>query len=485
VIIPIGHNKGLRRLPYATIAIIVLCTLLQLHRSFFGPSWTELEQAVENRELAADALIDHLYATGVPVDKQAIARRDYRGLDDNPLVTRLKYLDKQILSIAKQDIAMHFAWAPEQGVAPNLILYALVHADWLHLIGNMLFLWLAGMAIEDRWGHAALAAFFAAAAAAAAFAYALWHPGSSVPMVGASGAVAGCMGAFLIAYARVKIRLAYFFWFPGRSLWGTFSARALYALPLWFLEQAFYSLFEADGAGGVAHSAHVGGFAFGMLVAFGLKRSGVEARHLMLDDEVDEEWSRQNPELDQGMIFERAGQKVPALGCFRRVLAREPDHPVARAHALDCAIELRNADVVRELGDAAVRELVRQGDREAAAAHYARIKDAGLGEVLTDRTLAEVARLCLPSEPHAPVGVAIVRQLLEAPTPSPLLPGLLWQVAEVQAAAGHTEMAARTLGKLVARFPLDPFADSARKRLAAMPAPAAQPAPQDSGVAAS
>jgi hypothetical protein len=222
-----------------------------------------------------------------------------------------------------------------------------------------------------------------------------------------------------------------------------------------------------------------------MIVAFGLKRSGVEARHLMLDDEVDEEWSRQNPELDQGMIFERAGQKVPALGCFRRVLAREPNHPVARAHALDCAIELRNADVVRELGDAAVRELVRQGDREAAAAHYARIKDAGLGEVLTDRTLAEVARLCLPSEPHAPVGVAIVRQLLEAPTPSPLLPGLLWQVAEVQAAAGHTEMAARTLGKLVARFPLDPFADSARSRLAAMPAPAAQPAPQDSGVAAS
>jgi hypothetical protein len=232
VIIPIGHNKGLRRLPYATIAIIVLCTLLQLHRSFFGPSWTDLEQALDNRERAADTLVDYLYATGVPVDRKAIARRDYRGLDDSTLVDHLKRLDAEVAAIAKQDIALRLAWAPEQGVAPNLILYALVHAGWLHLIGNMLFLWLAGMAIEDRWGHAALAAFFAAAAAAAAFAYALWHPGTSVPMVGASGAVAGCMGAFLIAYARVKIRLAYFFWFPGRSLWGTFSARALYALPL-------------------------------------------------------------------------------------------------------------------------------------------------------------------------------------------------------------------------------------------------------------
>jgi membrane associated rhomboid family serine protease len=471
VIIPIGHNKGLRRLPIVTGVIIVLCTLLELHRTLYGPSWEELLEAEENRLALVEALVDDVLDDGGEIDARAVARGDYRGVD-HPLVERLKQHDAGLASLTKQDVAMRFAWSPDQGLSLNLLLYAFVHAGWLHLVGNMLFLWLAGMAIEDRWGHAALGLFYLGAAVASAYAYALWHPGVSVPMVGASGAVAGCMGAFLIAYAGVKIRFAYYFWFPGRSLWGTFQARALYALPIWFLEEAFFSLFEASGVGGIAHSAHVGGFLFGMAVAFTLKRSGVEARHLMLHDEVDDEWSRKNPELDQGLLFERAGQKVPALGCFRRVLAREPNHPVARAHALDCAIEVRNAEVVRELGDAAVRELVRDGDREAAAAHYTRLKDAGLAVALSDRTLAEIARLCLPSEAHAPVGVLIVRQLLDAPVPSPLLPGLLWQVAEIQAAAGHADMAARTLGKLVARFPLDPFADSARARLAAVPAAA-------------
>jgi membrane associated rhomboid family serine protease len=478
VIIPIGHDKGLRRLPYATIAIIAICTALEIYRSFTAPSWQELEDAQENQLRALRSLVEELDAAGAPFDAEALARGDYRGVD-HPLVEHVQRFDRALAGLEQQDVAMRFAWSPDQGVSLNLILYAFVHAGWLHLVGNMLFLWLAGMAIEDRWGHAALAIFYAAAAAAAAYAYALWHPGTSLPMVGASGAVAGCMGAFLIAYARVRIRLAYFFWFPGRSLWGTFDARALYALPLWFVEEAFHSWFEAHGVGGVAHSAHVGGFVFGMALAFALKRSGVEARHLMLDDEVDEEWSRKNPELDQGLVFERAGQRVPALGCFRRVLAREPGHPVARAHALDCAIELRNADVVRELGEGAVREIVKDGDRDAAAAHYTRLRDAGLAGALSDRSLADLARLCLPGPAHGPVGVHIVRQLLEAPTPSPLLPGLLWQVAEIQAAAGHADMAARTLGKLIDRFPLDPFADSARARLAAAPA---QP---DSSVAAS
>jgi membrane associated rhomboid family serine protease len=426
VIIPIGHDKGVRRLPVVTLVIIVLCTLLQVHRTIYAPSGDELHQLLQQQGLEAVLAV----------------------LED-------------------RDLAMRFAWAPSEGVSLDLFLHAFVHAGWLHLLGNMLFLWLAGLAIEDRWGHAAMLAFYLAAAAAAAWAYALWHPGTDVRLVGASGAVAGCMGAFLIAYARVTLRLAYFFWFPGRSYWGTFDARALYALPLWFLEEAFYSYFEAGGGGDTAHSAHVGGFVFGVAVALALKHAGVEKKYLMLADEVEEEWTERNPELEQGLIFERGGQTSAALGNFRRVLEREPNHPVARAHALDCAIELRKPEVVRELAEVAAREHLRAGDRDAAAALYTRLADAGLADGLGDRTLAEIARGCLPSEAHATVGVQIVRQLLAAPVPSPLLPGLLWQVAEAQTAAGHAEMAARTLGKLVDRFPMDPFADSARARLAA------------------
>jgi membrane associated rhomboid family serine protease len=425
VIIPIGHDKGVRRLPVVTLVIIVLCTLLQLHRTIYAPSGEELRQQQQQQGIE-----------GV------------------------------LAALEDRDLALRFAWAPDEGVSLDLILYAFVHAGWLHLVGNMLFLWLAGLAIEDRWGHAAMAGFYLAAAVAAAYAYALWHPGTEIRLVGASGAVAGCMGAFLVAYARVKIRLAYLFWFPGRSYWGTFEARALYALPLWFLEEAFHSYFEAGG-GGVAHSAHVGGFVFGVAVGLALKHSGVEQKHLMLADEVEEEWTERNPELEEGLVFERGGQKSAALGNFRRVLAREPGHPVARSHGLDCAIELRKPEIVRELAEPAMRDLLRDGDRDAATALYTRLADAGLADALGDRLLADLARACLPSEAHAPVGVHVVRQLLAAPAPSPLLPGLLWQVAEAQRAAGHTEMAARTLGRLIDRFPMDPFADSARARLAA------------------
>lgn len=427
MIIPIGHDKGVRRLPVVTSVIIVICTLLQLHRAIFAPSGEELLR-IEERQGS-----------------------------------------EQVLAVLEdRDIAMRFAWAPDEGVTIDLILYAFVHAGWVHLVGNMLFLWLAGLAIEDRWGHGAMLAFYLAAAVASAQVYSLWHPGTDIRLVGASGAVAGCMGAFLVAYAQVRIRLAYFLWFPGRSYWGTFHMRALYALPLWFAEEAFYSYFEAHGGGtGVAHSAHVGGFVFGVVVAMALKHSGIEKKHLMLVDEIEDEWTQQNPELEQGLLFERNGQKSAALGSFRRVLEREPGHAVARAHALDCAIELRKPEIVRELAEVTVRDHLRAGDRDAVGALYTRLSDAELGDALGDRTLADIARLCLPSEAHATVGVHIVRHLLAAPAPSPLLPGLLWQVAEAQTAAGHHEMAARTLGKLVDRFPLDPFADSARARLAA------------------
>jgi membrane associated rhomboid family serine protease len=466
VIIPIGHDKGRRRLPVVTLFFIIACTLLQVQRTVAAPSAEELERKQEARFELIAAIVQDARRDHVEVDVEALVRGDYQGVD-SPYVAELEQLDRDFAHLARKDLANRFGWSPPMGWSLTMILSAFVHAGWLHLIGNMLFLWLSGAAIEDRWGHVPFAAFYLGAAVVAAGAYALWNRGTQVPVVGASGAVAGCMGAFLIVYARVKIRFAYLWGWGWRYRTGTFEARALYALPIWFAEEALYSYFEARGMSGVAHSAHVGGFVYGMVIAGALKLSGVEAKHLVSIDELADDFAHRNPELEEGLRFERAGQKSSALVNFRKVLARDPQHATARTHALDCALVLRELEIVRELADAGVHDLLRDGRAGELPMFYKRMVDLGVADALGDRARAEIARLCLPDDSYAPLGVQIVRGMLEAERPSPFLPGLLWRVAEVQSAAGKAELAARTLAMLVERFPMDPFADRARTRLAA------------------
>ena len=461
MIIPIGHDKGRRRLPFVTLVIVVACTLLQVHRSVFAPSDEELWQKYDERDQLLQVVAYRLGEDGLVLDPLEVERRNYAGIDED-IVVQLERLDRELDALKQQDLALRFGWSPEQGLSLSLILCAFVHAGWLHLLGNMLFLWLSGAAIEDRWGHLGFGLFYAAAAVAAAGAYGLYNPDTKIIVVGASGAVAGCMGAFLVCYARVKIR--FFWWWWMRT--GTFEARALYALPIWFAEELLYSYFELSGMKGVAHSAHVGGFVFGALAAAAVKYSGFEDKHLLSLDELAEEWGNKNPELDEGLRFQRSGNKSAALACFNAVLARDPRHATARVHAFELALELREVELARRLAAGGLADMIRDGRGHLVPNAFKQLESMGLHTELSDRTLAEVARVCLGLEAYAPVGVQVVRQLLEAPQPSPLLPGLVWRVAEVQAGAGRGDIAARTLAMLVDRFPMDPFADRARVKLA-------------------
>jgi len=461
VIIPIGHDKGRRRLPVVTLAILSLCTLVQVHRTVFAPAEEEIFKKLYTREEYVHILEHRLDEAGIEYDVKRIDARDYGGIDDS-LVPEIQLLDREIKELKKQDLALRFGWAPKDGLTLNLLLCAFVHAGWLHLIGNMLFLWLSGAAIEDRWGHLAFGLFYAVGAVAASLTYGMWNKGSEIVLVGASGAVAACMGAFLILYARVKIR--FFWWWYFRT--GTFEARALYALPIWFAEELLYSYFEAHGLKGVAHSAHVGGFIFGMAAAAALKYSGFEEKHLVSFEEQAEDWVSKNPELDEGLRYERSGQKSAALAAFKTVLGREPNHAMARSHALLLALELSELELARQLASGGVADLAKDGRVDELPMVFKKLEAAGLAGDLNDRSLAEVARVCLAQEPYAALGVQMVRRLLDAPVLSPLLPGLVWRVAEVQANAGRGDLAARALQIIVERFPMDPFADRARVKLA-------------------
>jgi len=137
-----------------------------------------------------------------------------------------------------------------------------MHAGWMHIIGNMVFLWAFGPEVEDAMGPLQYLAFYLLSGLAASLAQIALMPHSTVPNLGASGAIAGVMGAFLVTYPRDQIRTLFLFGWWTRI---TFIPAAL-LIGFWFLIQIFDqvgAVADVQGGGGVAYAAHVGGFIFG------------------------------------------------------------------------------------------------------------------------------------------------------------------------------------------------------------------------------
>jgi membrane associated rhomboid family serine protease len=139
-----------------------------------------------------------------------------------------------------------------------------LHGSWLHLLGNMWFLWIFGNNIEDSMGHARFAVFYLICGVAAALLQVAFNPASGIPMVGASGAISGVMGAYLILYPRVRV----FAMVPIGFFLTSIALPAWTMLLYWALIQFVSGLFGllAEEGGGVAFWAHVGGFVAGVVL---------------------------------------------------------------------------------------------------------------------------------------------------------------------------------------------------------------------------
>jgi membrane associated rhomboid family serine protease len=136
-----------------------------------------------------------------------------------------------------------------------------LHGGWMHLIGNMVFLWIYGNNIEDYFGPVKFLLFYLVSGIAAIGLYTLFNPSSQIPLVGASGAISGVMGAYMVRHPRAQITCLLFFFF---ITFVTLPAKIV--LGLWFLYQIIMSFVNSSSGGGVAFLAHVGGFVFGWLV---------------------------------------------------------------------------------------------------------------------------------------------------------------------------------------------------------------------------
>jgi membrane associated rhomboid family serine protease len=290
--------------------------------------------------------------------------------DASKLQDEMDALNAQFVSLSKASIVEQYAFVPAQPRAISYLTANFLHGGWLHLIGNMWFLWLAGFVLEDVWGRWLYSLFYLLSGVAALQFYAWSNPGSITPTLGASGAVAALMGAFLVRFPKMKIEMAWLFLFRLRR----FKAAAYWLLPLWLGVEIFYgSLFGS--ASGVAHWAHVGGFLFGALAALAIQHSGLEHK---ANQAIEEKLAWNNdPELEQASGMMEHDQLGEALILLTNYLAVKP-------HSLDAWNLLRQIhqrhNNTKEYLDATVKTCtlhLRAHEVEAAFQDYAEFIDSG------------------------------------------------------------------------------------------------------------
>ncbi len=181
---------------------------------------------------------------------------------------------------------------PHKNIALSVLLSLFLHGSWFHVGFNMWFLWIFGNNVEDHLGPVRYLLFYLAAGVVAALAHVAIQPQSTVPLIGASGAIAGVMGAYLVWFPTARVRTLIFFFF---IFFADIEAR-------WLLLAWFVSQFLFNTGTDVAWAAHVGGFMFG--VAFGAwVRGSVAARRVL--------WRRVYTTDDQGFWDARHGGRAP------------------------------------------------------------------------------------------------------------------------------------------------------------------------------
>jgi membrane associated rhomboid family serine protease len=247
MVIPVHDDNPVRRTPVVTYALIVVNLVVFL----FEP----VHQYFMGSQTVADVCRQYVF-----FDKWAAIPKEL--LSGHPLAAH-----QWVVGTG----ASQFVCAPDHFAHKSVVLsvlYAMfLHAGWLHVLGNMLFLYIFGNNIEDRFGRFPFLVFYIAAGYAATYGFSLMDSGSKETLVGASGAIAGVLGAYLILYPRAKVLslLPFLFFLPVRL-------PAWVVLGSWFVLQWLYAAGTGVGQGaGVAYVAHVVGFIVGMFVGWVVK----------------------------------------------------------------------------------------------------------------------------------------------------------------------------------------------------------------------
>ena len=235
VVLPLYDDNPTGRVPYLTILVIARNVIVF---AFIQPHGGSAEARFEYRH----AVIPCEITQGRPLSEAEIVSGDCGATS----------------AIDRGTTYGTAPFAPGKNVWLAVIVSLFLHGSWLHLLGNLLFLWVFGNNIEERFGRVGFVAFYLVAGVVATMVQVLADHGSTIPVIGASGAIAGVMGAYLVFFPRARILT----WWPMFLILVVYIP-AVFVLGLWFLMQ-----FATEPNSGVAWQAHVGGFLFGVAIAF-------------------------------------------------------------------------------------------------------------------------------------------------------------------------------------------------------------------------
>lgn len=466
-LLPIGHEDlSVRRLPWVTISIALICTAIQVDACVVEG---ELDAPLERLNGEISEIVQTVAlecrrtrtcpggSSEAPAILEALRART---LGDTLTQERFAVLDGEVTRLIGRHPVLRFGYRPGLDSWWKMLSSIFTHGGFAHLIGNMLFLYLVGTSIEDRWGRLRFLAFYLVGGLVAAGTFSALHWGSSIRLVGASGAIAAAMGAFALLFWRTKIRFFYAWWLVVIRV-GTFSAPAWLVLPLWFLEQLWEASSEVSGAS-VAYSAHAGGFAFGVVVALALRGLGLDERFTEEMDQVSGGWT-ENPIFVEASQLAEGGRHRLAIGRLAELLAKEPEHEEARALMFDLAQKTQNPQLMQRYGASLFAQWVRSEPAKVLTAYQGLVKLSSDG-VIDERVLQQVLTAARALRDEAVVQ-DVLRRLYQSYPRSGHIPRGLWAVAELYALSQRPELELRVLERLVQDYPLDPWAERARARL--------------------
>jgi membrane associated rhomboid family serine protease len=327
-----------------------------------------------------------------------------RTQDPDLLQSEMNGLSSELRQARANSILEKYTFVPAHPTAISYLTANFLHGGILHLVGNMWFLWLAGFVLEDFWGRPLYAAFYVASGAAAIIFHSWFNPGSIVPMLGASGAIAALMGAFLVRFPTMRIEMCCWIFLRPRR----FKAPAYWLLPAWLVSEVFYGSMFGQ-ATGVAHWAHVGGFVFGALAALGLRYSGLEQiAHEKVEAEVT---LASDPQIQQASDFIDKGELAAAEAILKKYLSEKPycvdgytllshvyhkkNDAAGRAEVLAkiCRIHLSGRE--NELAWKAYEEFLSVGGQTLPVEMWIELCRAAESQQLFDRAVSEYEKLAV------------------------------------------------------------------------------------------